>query len=129
VRTRHTHTTHTQDTGDTRESPAIDVCRFLTNEGADVHIYDPKVPHEEIKELFPKAVTVTDVQEGAKAAHAIVVLTEWDEFKTYDYAQLYAAMYRPAFLFDGRNILDHAALTQIGFQVYAVGERGPLEEI
>ncbi len=105
------------------------MCRFLTNEGADVHIYDPKVPHEEIKELFPKAVTVTDVQEGAKAAHAIVVLTEWDEFKTYDYAQLYAAMYRPAFLFDGRNILDHAALTQIGFQVYAVGERGPLEEI
>jgi len=118
-----------KDTGDTRESPAIDVCRFLTNEGADVHIYDPKVPHEEIKELFPKAVTVTDVQEGAKAAHAIVVLTEWDEFKTYDYAQLYAAMYRPAFLFDGRNILDHTALTKIGFQVYAVGERGPLEEI
>jgi UDPglucose 6-dehydrogenase len=118
-----------QDTGDTRESPAIDVCKFLTNEGADIHIYDPKVPHEEIKEHFPKAVTVTDVYEGAKAAHAIVVLTEWDEFKTYDYTKLYASMYRPAFLFDGRNILDHNALTKTGFQVYAVGERGPQEEI
>jgi UDPglucose 6-dehydrogenase len=118
-----------KDTGDTRESPAIDVCQFLTNEGADIHIYDPKVRPEEIKELFPKAVVVTDPYEGAKAAHALVVLTEWDEFKTYDYEKLYASMYRPAFLFDGRNILDHDSLAKIGFQVYAVGERGPLEEL
>jgi UDPglucose 6-dehydrogenase len=118
-----------KDTGDTRESPAIDVCRFLTNEGAELHIYDPKVRQEEIKELFPKAITETDPYEGAKAAHAMVVLTEWDEFKTYDYQKLFDSMYRPAFLFDGRNILDHEKLATIGFQVYAVGERGIDEEL
>lgn len=105
------------------------MCRFLTNEGAELHIYDPKVRHEEIKELFPKAITETDPYEGAKAAHAMVVLTEWDEFKTYDYQKLFDSMYRPAFLFDGRNILDHEKLATIGFQVYAVGERGLDEEL
>jgi len=118
-----------KDTGDTRESPAIDVCRFLTDEGAEVHVYDPKVRHEEIKELFPKAITETDPYEGAKAAHALVVLTEWDEFKGYDYQKIFDGMLRPAFLFDGRNILDHDKLSKTGFQVFAVGERGPMEEL
>jgi len=118
-----------KDTGDTRESPAIDVCRFLTNEGADLHVYDPKVQPEEITELFPKVVIETDPYNGAKGAHALVVLTEWDEFKTYDYQKLHDSMQRPAFLFDGRNILQHEKLATIGYQVYAVGEKGPLEQL
>lgn len=55
-------------------------------------------------------------------AHAIVVVTEWDEFKTYDYKSLYDKMMKPAFLFDGRNMLDHAALVDIGFEVHALGK-------
>ena len=55
-------------------------------------------------------------------AHAICVLTEWDQFKTYDYKSMYAKMNKPAFVFDGRNILDHAALREIGFIVYALGK-------
>ena len=54
-------------------------------------------------------------------AHAVVVLTEWDEFSRLDFARVYGSMQKPAFVFDGRNILDHAALRQIGFHVYGVG--------
>eukprot|EP00877_Chromochloris_zofingiensis_P011537 jgi/Chrzof1/6637/Cz19g03180.t1 len=65
---------------------------------------------------------VTDPYECAQGAHAICVLTEWDEFKTYDYQRLYESMMKPAFIFDGRNILDHEALRKIGFIVYALGK-------
>ena len=60
--------------------------------------------------------------EAVRDAHAVCVLTEWDEFKSYDYQKVYDAMYKPAFIFDGRNILDHAKLREIGFIVYAMGK-------
>ena len=65
---------------------------------------------------------VKDPYEAAKGAHAILVMTEWDMFKDLDYERIYADMQKPAFLFDGRNILDHAKLRKIGFQVYAIGK-------
>ncbi len=65
---------------------------------------------------------VEDPYVCANGAHAICVLTEWDEFKTYDYQRLYDSMVKPAFVFDGRNILDHEALRKIGFVVYALGK-------
>jgi len=117
-----------KDTGDTRESPAIDVCRFLVKEGADLHVYDPKVPAEEIKEMFPSVKIATDPYVAAQEAHALVLLTEWDEFKTYDYHKLYASMMRPAFVFDGRNILNRDALNKIGFLTFAVGSRSEWEK-
>ena len=55
-------------------------------------------------------------------AHAIAVLTEWDEFKDLDFERIYAKMMKPAFVFDGRNILDHARLRSIGYIVYALGK-------
>ena len=67
-------------------------------------------------------VMVKDPYEAAKGAHAILVMTEWDMFKDLDYERIYADMQKPAFLFDGRNILDHAKLRKIGFQVYAIGK-------
>jgi len=120
-----------KNTGDTRESAAIDICRFLTNERADVHVYDPKVPAEEIKHDFPM-VKVIDVNEeavyaAAQGAHALVIATEWDEFVAYDYTRIYKAMVKPAFVFDGRNILDHDKLEKLGFYVYAVGQRSKHE--
>lgn len=63
--------------------------------------------------------------ESAQGAHAIAVMTEWDEFTTLDYRQVYEVMSKPAFIFDGRNILDHAALREIGFEVYAIGKPSP----
>lgn len=130
-----------KDTGDTRETPAIDVCRGLMADGANLCIYDPKVEESQIRldlatpkfewdhpvakaaPISKDAIqVVNDPKEAAKGAHAIAVLTEWDEFKEYDYQEVYDSMVKPAFVFDGRNILDHAKLREIGFIVYALGK-------
>ena len=66
--------------------------------------------------------TETDPYAACQGAHAIAVMTEWDEFKGYDYSKIFDSMSKPAFIFDGRNILDHAALRAIGFEVYAIGK-------
>jgi UDPglucose 6-dehydrogenase len=63
-----------------------------------------------------------DAKSSAAGAHAICLLTEWDEFKSYDYQAVYDSMVKPAFIFDGRNVLDHGALREIGFIVYALGK-------
>lgn len=60
--------------------------------------------------------------QACDGAHALAVLTEWDEFKTLDYEKIYASMTKPAFVFDGRNILDHVKLRELGFVVYALGK-------
>ena len=66
--------------------------------------------------------TETDPYECCKGAHAIAIMTEWDEFKTYDYGRIFESMSKPAFIFDGRNVLPHADLRKIGFEVYAIGK-------
>ena len=66
---------------------------------------------------------INDPYEAASNSHALVVLTEWDEFKDYDYQRIYDAMLKPAFIFDGRNVLDHGKLREIGFTVYGIGIR------
>lgn len=125
-----------KDTGDTRESAAIDVCRLLLEERAQIAIYDPKVKEEQIRQdlaphLPPKSefddyVTVYSTpQSAAVDAHAIAVMTEWDCFKDYDYSELKAKMCSPPFIFDGRNILDHQHLRDLGFTVYAIGKAIP----
>jgi UDPglucose 6-dehydrogenase len=123
-----------KNTGDTRESPAIYVCRDLMDEGANLAIYDPKVKHDQMTHdlktvsasnpgRVDKLVTLhTDPYAAMDGAHAVVILTEWDEFKDYDYAKAYATMPKPAFLFDGRIILDHAKLKEIGFNVEVIGK-------
>lgn len=116
-----------KDTNDTRESPAISVCRDLVAEHAKLSIYDPKVPADEILHdlgagVAPKVTVCSDPYEALEGAHAIAVLTEWDEFKTLDFERVYAGMPKPAFIFDGRNILDLARLRAIGFKVYGIGK-------
>lgn len=66
----------------------------------------------------------TDPYTAAVGAHAVVVMTEWDEFTTYDYARIYDTMAKPACIFDGRVLLDHSMLANIGFRVHCVGIRG-----
>lgn len=128
-----------KDTGDTRETAAAYVAKNLLEEGANVVVYDPKVTAEGMfmelqytlgmtEETFPNLKTrltiVDSAEEACAGAHAITIMTEWDEFKTYDYAALHESMVKPAFLFDGRNIVDHAALREIGFEVYGIGSVG-----
>ncbi|UGU14370.1 UDP-glucose 6-dehydrogenase [Sinomicrobium kalidii] len=122
-----------KDTNDTRESAAIYVADHLLNEQAEIVVYDPKVTEEQVcadldylntrdEEENRKLVTVVnDPYEAANEAHAIAVLTEWDEFKAYDWQKIYNNMLRPSFVFDGRAILDRELLADIGFEVYAVG--------
>ena len=116
-----------KDTGDTRETPAIDVCNSLIAERAALAIYDPKVSREQIhmdlgKEAMDKIEIDEDPYIACAGAHAIAILTEWDMFKTLDYQKIYDGMQKPAFLFDGRNIINHAELKKIGFEVWAVGK-------
>ncbi|KZV75635.1 UDP-glucose dehydrogenase [Peniophora sp. CONT] len=122
------------DTGDTRESPSITLVRDFLLENAKVTIYDPEVPHEQIwldlSEALPswpiekikKSVTLApSALEAAKKSEAIVVATEWKEFKDLDWKQVYDTMKKPAFVFDGRLILDAPALRTIGFKVKQIG--------
>ena len=123
-----------KDTNDTRESAAIYVADYLLNEHANVAVYDPKVSQQQIlsdlnylnSRTEEDNATLTQVNtcpyENCKDAHAIAVLTEWDEFKTYDWQKIYDNMLKPAFVFDGRNILDEKELTKIGFKYQAIGK-------
>jgi len=135
-----------KDTNDTRESPAIYVALELLQDKAEIHIYDPKVTREQIfKDLnylakmnhatyggdidSPPIDELEDISvyvhnepyRAMQNAHAIAVLTEWDEFKNFDWQKVYTNMFKPAFVFDGRNILDKALLRKIGFEYNGVG--------
>ncbi len=122
-----------KDTNDTRESAAIYVCRDLLEEQANVHIYDPKVkPAQIFTDLGQEATNAegepnesiiieTDAYSACENAHAVAILTEWDQFKDLDWQRIYDKMLKPAFVFDGRNILDAEALRKIGFEVSGIG--------
>ena len=114
------------DTGDTRESPARAVCLQLLEEHARLSIHDPKAlgnARIDLEGAEGDISYVDDPYEAAKGAHAIAVMTEWKCFKELDYKRIFDSMEKPAFLFDGRNVLDHAALYEIGFNVYPIGKK------
>lgn len=113
------------DTGDTRESPAIYVSRLLLGEHANLAIYDPKaIPNAKIDLGDVKAGVeyCSDPYEAVRGAHAIVLITDWKEFTAYDYRKIFELMEKPAFIFDGRNLLDHEKLYETGFNVYPLGK-------
>uniref|UniRef100_A0A915M365 UDP-glucose 6-dehydrogenase n=1 Tax=Meloidogyne javanica TaxID=6303 RepID=A0A915M365_MELJA len=112
-------------------SPAIYVTKHLIDEHAQLFIYDPKVKETQIradleklsdKQTVDKLITICNSPyKAAEKAHAIVILTEWDEFKELDYKELFSLMKKPACLFDGRRIVDQEKLRKIGFRVFVVG--------
>ncbi|WP_149277104.1 nucleotide sugar dehydrogenase [Pareuzebyella sediminis] len=123
-----------KDTNDTRESAAIYVADALLEEKAEIIVYDPKVTEktiyadldylgtrspEENRKLLKIA---TNPIEATKDAHAIAILTEWEEFKTYDWSEIYDKMLKPAFVFDGRRLLFKDEMEQKGFQYYKIGQ-------
>jgi len=124
-----------KDTNDTRESAAIYVAHELMQDKAEIHIYDPKVSKERIeRDLKYVSGSGTSLPEGAavhvhtdpyvamEKAHAIAILTEWDEFRDYDWQAIYENVHKPASIFDGRNILDAAKMKEIGFEVKSIGK-------
>lgn len=129
-----------KDTGDVRETPSMFVVRDLYAEGAKIHVYDPQVKREDMwtemaytcgispdtdPKLDEAVVTSPDAYSACDGSHALAILTEWDEFKTLDYERIYKSMAKPAFIFDGRNILEHERLRKIGFEVHAIGKPDP----
>ena len=122
-----------KDTNDTRESAAIYVADDLLNEQAAIAVYDPKVKPAQMwsdlnylnsrseAENQKQLTAYQNPYEACNGAHAVAVLTEWDEFKSYDWQKIYDAMLKPAFVFDGRNILDKQTLERIGFVYKAIG--------
>jgi UDPglucose 6-dehydrogenase len=122
-----------KDTNDTRESAAIYVADDLINENATIAVYDPKVSRKKVlsdlNELQTRDAAANENSiesfaapyEACKDAHAIAVLTEWDEFTDYDWQGIYDSMQKPAFVFDGRNVLNGPALKAIGFVYQAIG--------
>ena len=123
-----------KDTNDTRESAAIYVADKLIDEQAIISVFDPKVNstqmQSDINYLETRTadlnkeflVTESDPYMAMNDAHAIAILTEWDEFKTYDWQKIYDGMKKPAFVFDGRNLLDKGTLEKIGFVYSAIGQ-------
>ena len=113
------------ETGDTRESPALVIARGLLEERAHVVITDPKALDHARQDLH-------DVKEGlsfeadpycaAEGAHAVALLTDWKLYQDLDYQRILRSMERPAFVFDGRNLLDHKKLFELGFNVFAIGK-------
>jgi UDPglucose 6-dehydrogenase len=117
------------NTGDTRESPAIFVAQGLLEEQAEVVVSDPKALQNAKRDLkaFEGRVTFEpDPYKAAKGAHAIAIITEWDLYRDLDYERIFKSMVQPAFVFDGRNILDHKRLFEMGFNVIAIG-KAPLK--
>jgi len=123
-----------KNTNDTRESAAIYIADKLMDEQAHIQVYDPKVTalqmQSDLNHLNSRSetknskylTTHTDPYAAAVGAHALIIITEWDEFKTYDWQKIYNTMSKPAFIFDGRNLLNRSAIESIGFTYTGVGQ-------
>ena len=122
-----------KDTNDTRESAAIMVADNLLNEQAHVAVYDPKVKSKQVyqdlerlqvrssDEIETHLEVFDDPYEALKDTHAVAILTEWDEFRNYNWEKVYHQMKKPAFVFDGRGVLDKEKMEKIGFDVFKIG--------
>ena len=113
------------NTGDTRESPAIYIARGLAEERAEVVVTDPQAlanAQDELTDMGDRVHFASDPYTAAEGAHALAILTEWEVYRQLDYARIFAGMEHPAFLFDGRNILDHQRLFELGFNVFPIGK-------
>ena len=122
-----------KDTNDTRESAAIYVADDLINEQANIALYDPKVEQKQVLSDLDYLATRKPAENekhiqafdnpyaACENAHAIAILTEWDEFKDYDWKKIYDSMLKPAFIFDGRNLLEADKMSAIGFVYQSIG--------
>jgi UDPglucose 6-dehydrogenase len=108
-----------QNTDDVRSSPAIDLCQRLLKDGATLRVHDPKAM-EKTKSILPNVTYVDDLNAVADGCDALVVATEWDEFKKLDLARAKKGLTHPI-LFDGRNLFDPAEMEKLGWIYKSVG--------
>ncbi len=114
------------NTGDTRESPAIYITRKLLAEHAEVIISDPQALKNAAADLASAKGSVKYVEDpycAASGCHALAILTDWDLYRKLDFRKIYKSMVKPAFLFDGRNVIDHKKCFALGFNVYPIGKQ------
>ncbi len=126
------------NTGDTRETPALDIVKYLYSEMAEITITDPQALSECERDMKVNHINYVsgpghhdglwlnvgidpDVYESIVDAHAVVICTDWEEYKDLDWQTIYDNMEKPAFVFDGRLILDHDKLREIGFETFCIG--------
>ncbi|HRR07017.1 MAG TPA: UDP binding domain-containing protein, partial [Victivallales bacterium] len=103
----------------------IYVAKKLIEENAIVSIFDPKAIENaktDLAEYKKKVSFFSNYIDCVRDAHAILILTDWKEFAEYDYKMIYGIMNKPAFIFDGRNVIDREALFKIGFNVCSIGK-------
>jgi len=113
------------NTGDTRESPAISIAEKLAGEKAVIVITDPQALKNamiDMDGIDGKIEYIEDPYDAANGCDAIAIMTEWSIYADLDFEKIYMSMNIPAFIFDGRNILDHKKLFEIGFNVYPIGK-------
>jgi UDPglucose 6-dehydrogenase len=108
-----------QNTDDIRTSPAIELCQRLQKEGARLRVHDPKAM-DKARAVLPEAAFVEDMNAVAEGCDALVVATEWDEFKKLDLERVRKALSHPIF-FDGRNLFDAAEMERLGFLYKSIG--------
>ena len=119
-----------KNTNDSRESASIDITKYLLSNGFSVNVYDPKVSHTRILNDLgirynkkPKNLKISSsVRDSLSGSYGICVLTEWDEFKNYDWKNIYNLMDDSPWVFDGRNILNIKKIKGFGFNVYSIGK-------
>ena len=119
------------DTGDTRDAPAIYICKRLLEEKACLRITDPHAlenARKDLQGIDNNVEYIIDPYKAAEGVHGIALITDWAEYSQLDYQKIFDTMEKPAFIFDGRNHLNHRELFDIGFNVYAVG-KAPLTHI
>ena len=123
------------NTNDTRESPAISICKELINEGGKLLIYDPKVRHNQIMmDLNLPAADIShdfndgswtyanSISEASESSDALVILTEWEEFKELNWKDLKSKMRSPSWIFDTRSIINIDEVKKFGFKIWSVGQ-------
>jgi UDPglucose 6-dehydrogenase len=107
------------NTDDMREAPAVEIIHLLQNEGTSVKAFDP-VAMERARDIIPEVTYCEDAYEAADGSDAVIVVTDWNEFKHLDMARIKASMRQPV-LIDGRNIYEPAKMQQLGFIYRGIG--------
>ncbi len=113
------------NTDDTRESPALFIAKRLLEEQAELLITDPRALDNamaDLADINSNISYIEDPYEASFGCDAVTVMTEWELYKDLDWERIYKSMVKPAFIFDGRNVLDHKKLFEIGFNVFPIGK-------
>lgn len=109
------------NTDDIRDAPSLDIVRSLLHEGAAVKVFDP-IALDKVKEIFPQVMSAKNCYDAVSGSHAVILVTEWEEFKNVDFMEVKSLMAEPVIV-DGRNVLDARLLKEMGFVYVGIGQK------